>query len=237
MGIKKKIKIFKLNANNYRTWATMMKINFDDKNLCKIINDDVKKSFANKLMNKKLWKQNNLIIKSYILINIEKKQIQHIIKLIMIKKQWNKFVKIHLNKNKTRFIFLINRLNIYKAAVDVNIDNVVFEIQKTTCTIIEIRKKLELKNFILVLILINAVNEKCYVMTKWQLKNMNNFIFIDVIEKYKEMKQKIHDNYTSLKIEIINKAINNKIDKKKNSTMIVIIAIKKTIAKTNVIND
>ena len=32
-GIKKEIKIFKLNANNYRTWATMMKMNFDDRNL------------------------------------------------------------------------------------------------------------------------------------------------------------------------------------------------------------
>ena len=32
MDIKKKIKISKLNANNYRTWATMMKMNFDDKN-------------------------------------------------------------------------------------------------------------------------------------------------------------------------------------------------------------
>ena len=44
---------------------------------------------------------------------------------------------------------------------------------------------------------------------------MNNFIFIDVIEKYKEMKQKIRDNYTSFKIEIINRAINNEIGKKK----------------------
>ena len=33
MGIKKKIKIFKLNVNNYHTWAMMMKMNFDDKNL------------------------------------------------------------------------------------------------------------------------------------------------------------------------------------------------------------
>ena len=45
---------------------------------------------------------------------------------------------------------------------------------------------------------------------------MNNFIFIDVIEKYKKIKQKIRDNYTSFKIEIINKTINNEIDKKKN---------------------
>ena len=30
--IKKEIKIFKLNVNNYRIWTTMMKMNFDDKN-------------------------------------------------------------------------------------------------------------------------------------------------------------------------------------------------------------
>ena len=50
--------------------------------------------------------------------------------------------------------------------MNVNIDDVVFEIQKIICTIIEIWKKLELKIFTLVLILINVVNEKCYVMTK-----------------------------------------------------------------------
>ena len=155
-----------MNANNYHTWATMMKMNFDDKNLWKIINDDVKKLFANKLMNRWLWKQNNSTIKSYILINIKKKQIQHIIRFIMIKKQWNKLAKIHLNKKKTQFIFLINKLNIYKKTMNVNIDDVVFEIQKIICTIIEIWKKLELKIFTLVLILINVVNEKCYVMTK-----------------------------------------------------------------------
>ena len=44
---------------------------------------------------------------------------------------------------------------------------------------------------------------------------MNNFIFIDVIEKYKKMKQKIRDDYTSFKIEIINKATSNKAGKKK----------------------
>ena len=44
---------------------------------------------------------------------------------------------------------------------------------------------------------------------------MNNFIFIDVIEKYKKMKQKICDNYTSFKTEILNRAINNETDKKK----------------------
>ena len=54
INIKKKIKIFKLNINNYRIWTTMMKINFDDKILWKIINDDVKKFFANKSINKQL---------------------------------------------------------------------------------------------------------------------------------------------------------------------------------------
>ena len=44
---------------------------------------------------------------------------------------------------------------------------------------------------------------------------MNNFIFIDVIKKYKEMKQKIHDNYTSFKIEITNRMISKEIGKKK----------------------
>ena len=44
---------------------------------------------------------------------------------------------------------------------------------------------------------------------------MNNFIFIDVIEKYKEMKQKIHDDYTPLKTEIVNKATSNETGKKK----------------------
>ena len=127
----------------------------------------------------------------------------------MIKKQWNKFAKIHLNKNKTWFIFLINKLNIYKTIMNINIDDAVFEIQKIICTIIKIWKKLKSKDFILILILINAINEKCYVMTKWQLKNMNNFIFIDIIEKYKKMKQKIRDNYTSLKIEIANRTISN----------------------------
>ena len=167
VGIKRKIKIFKLNVNNYRTWTTMMKMNFDDRNLWKVVNDDVKKPFANKSMNRWLWKQNNSTVKSYILANIEKKQIQHIIRFTTVKKQWDKLAKIHLNKNKTRFIFLINRLNIYKAATDISIDDVVFEIQKIACTIIEIRKKLKPKNFILTLILINAVDEKCYVMTKW----------------------------------------------------------------------
>ena len=32
-GIKGEIKIPKLNANNYRTWAAMMEMNFDDRNL------------------------------------------------------------------------------------------------------------------------------------------------------------------------------------------------------------
>ena len=117
-------------------------------------------------MNRRLWKQNNSTAKSYILINIEKEQIQHIIKLTTAKKQWNKLAKIHLNKNKTRLILLINRLNTYKTATDASIDDAAFEIQKIACTIIEIREELKPKDFILILILINVINEKCYVMTK-----------------------------------------------------------------------
>ena len=32
-GIKGEIKVPKLNANNYRTWAAMMEMNFDGRNL------------------------------------------------------------------------------------------------------------------------------------------------------------------------------------------------------------
>ena len=72
-NIKIKIKIFKLNVNNYWTWMTIIKMNFNDKIFWKIINNDVKQFSLNKSIHKWLWKQNNSKIKTYILINIEKK--------------------------------------------------------------------------------------------------------------------------------------------------------------------
>ena len=44
---------------------------------------------------------------------------------------------------------------------------------------------------------------------------MNDLIFINVIEKYKEMKQKIRDDYKTLATKITNKISNDNIDKKK----------------------
>ena len=44
---------------------------------------------------------------------------------------------------------------------------------------------------------------------------MNNLTFIDVVEKYKEVKQKTRDDYTPLKTEIINRATSNEAGKKK----------------------
>ena len=214
-GIKEKIKISKLNANNYRTWAAMMKMNFDDRNFWKIVSGDVKQFSLNKSINKWLWKQNNSAVKTYILANIEKEQVQHVIRLATTKKQWDRLEKIHLNQGKTRFIFLINRLNTYKAKPDAIIDDVISEIQEIVYIITEIREKLESKDFNLALVLINAVNGEQYVMTKWQLKNMNDLIFINVIEKYKEVKQKVRDDYKTFATEVANKISNDSIDKKK----------------------
>ena len=53
-GIKGEIKVLKLNANNYRTWAAMMKMNFDDRNLWKVVSDDVKQPSLNKPINRRL---------------------------------------------------------------------------------------------------------------------------------------------------------------------------------------
>ena len=44
---------------------------------------------------------------------------------------------------------------------------------------------------------------------------MNDLIFINVIEKYKKMKQKIRDDYKTLAIKIANKINNDSTDKKK----------------------
>ena len=103
--IKKEINIFKLNVNNYWIWTTMMKMNFNDRNFWKIISDDVKKSSLNKSINQWLWKQNNLTIKIYILAKIEKKQMQHTIKLSTAKKIM-KLIKKKLFKSEQNAIYI-----------------------------------------------------------------------------------------------------------------------------------
>lgn len=145
---------------------------------------------------------------TYILSSLKNDQMQHIILLSSIKKQWEMLKEIHNDIGRESLMPLLNPFNQYKAKADQTIDDIVSELRKLAAVIGDIRSDLYSKNTILALVLMNFVDAPQYALTKVFLEHKEDITFLMVIEKLKELEQKTRDTEgtTTTDLKVTNKA-------------------------------
>ena len=156
-----------------------MKILLSVKMMWFLINEIVKQLDFLKSIDRIKWLADDAQTKTWIYTNLKNSQHNYIKKMIISNVMWKTLKKMHDAFDQRRLNFLKKKFFNYKAETE-SIDEITNNLTKLQMIIRNIKETKTSMNLNVVLILINAVNDKAYALIKFHLENMKNLILIHI---------------------------------------------------------
>ena len=204
---KEKIKLIKLNSDNYQNWTNDMKILLSVKIMWFLVFGTTLMFDSLKFFDRMKWLIDNVQTKTWIYVNLKNSQHNHIKKLIIAHAMWEALKKMHDAFDQGRLNFLKKKFFNYKAEATESIDDVCSNLSRLQMTIRDIRSTKASTDLNIALTLINSIDNEAYIMTKYHLKDMKNLTLTHTQKRLKLMKQKIKNDSTT--DDVANKGTSN----------------------------
>ena len=190
---KGELKLTKLNSDNYQSWADGMKILLSVKMMWSLINGISKQPGSLRPIDRMKWLADDVQTKAWIYTNLKDSQHNHIKKMTIANAMWKALKKVHGALDQGRLNFLKKKFFNYKAGTE-SIDEIASNLTRLQMIIRNIRETKASTDLNVALILINAVDDEAYALTKFHLKNMKNLTLIHIKKRLKIVEQRIKND-------------------------------------------